>query len=286
MIGELYRYNGEWKFNAIGAGYSGGLQALCSSYGIETEAAKPAPPAAEKDKPAPPSSRSAHMDKPAPPAPERQSTPAPAAPVQPLNLKLSKIELKKKGEKINLEKKSGGLGEILINLNWNQQTKKSGFFGKTSTGVDLDLACLYELKNGNKGVVQALGDSFGSLNREPYIMLDGDDRTGAVNTGENIRINGSKVADIKRILVFTFIYKGVSNWSEADGIVTLKQNGGPDIVVKLDEFDSKLPMCAIAMIENQGDETFSIERIVRHFSGHKDLDAAYGWGMRWVAGSK
>lgn len=34
VLGELYRHNGEWKFNAIGAGYSGGLQALCNSFGI------------------------------------------------------------------------------------------------------------------------------------------------------------------------------------------------------------------------------------------------------------
>lgn len=34
VLGELYRHNGEWKFNAIGAGYSGGLQALCNGYGL------------------------------------------------------------------------------------------------------------------------------------------------------------------------------------------------------------------------------------------------------------
>lgn len=34
-VGELYRHNGEWKFNAIGSGYQGGLAALCASYGIE-----------------------------------------------------------------------------------------------------------------------------------------------------------------------------------------------------------------------------------------------------------
>lgn len=37
VFGELYKHNGEWKFNAIGSGYQGGLAALCASYGIETE---------------------------------------------------------------------------------------------------------------------------------------------------------------------------------------------------------------------------------------------------------
>lgn len=35
IFGELYKNNNEWKFNAIGCGYQGGLAALCSNYGIE-----------------------------------------------------------------------------------------------------------------------------------------------------------------------------------------------------------------------------------------------------------
>ena len=34
VVGELYRHNGEWKFNAIGSGFSGGLHALCKNYGV------------------------------------------------------------------------------------------------------------------------------------------------------------------------------------------------------------------------------------------------------------
>ncbi len=36
VVGEIYRYNGEWKFNAVGSGFQGGLAALCANYGIET----------------------------------------------------------------------------------------------------------------------------------------------------------------------------------------------------------------------------------------------------------
>ncbi|MBO5264791.1 MAG: TerD family protein [Ruminococcus sp.] len=35
VVGEIYRINGEWKFNAIGSGFQGGLAALCGHYGIE-----------------------------------------------------------------------------------------------------------------------------------------------------------------------------------------------------------------------------------------------------------
>lgn len=35
VVGELYRNNGQWKFNAIGSGFQGGLAALCGHYGIQ-----------------------------------------------------------------------------------------------------------------------------------------------------------------------------------------------------------------------------------------------------------
>ena len=37
VVGELYRHNGDWKFNAIGSGFQGGLAALCGHYGIDAE---------------------------------------------------------------------------------------------------------------------------------------------------------------------------------------------------------------------------------------------------------
>lgn len=37
VFGELYKNGAEWKFNAIGSGYQGGLAALCGSFGVEVE---------------------------------------------------------------------------------------------------------------------------------------------------------------------------------------------------------------------------------------------------------
>ena len=34
VFGEIYRHSGEWKFKAVGQGYSGGLAALARQYGI------------------------------------------------------------------------------------------------------------------------------------------------------------------------------------------------------------------------------------------------------------
>ena len=37
IIGEIYRHKGTWKFNAVGAGFSGGLKALCKNFGLEVD---------------------------------------------------------------------------------------------------------------------------------------------------------------------------------------------------------------------------------------------------------
>lgn len=34
VVCEIYRRNGEWKFNAVASGYKGGLEALCRNYGV------------------------------------------------------------------------------------------------------------------------------------------------------------------------------------------------------------------------------------------------------------
>ncbi|WLR52721.1 TerD family protein [Bacillus tianshenii] len=35
VVCELYRHGDDWKFNAIGSGFSGGLASLCRNYGLE-----------------------------------------------------------------------------------------------------------------------------------------------------------------------------------------------------------------------------------------------------------
>ena len=281
VLGEVYRYKGSWKFNATGAGFSGGLAALCNNFGIEVKDTAPPPP------PEPPkpkintsrerlpnvNSRREKITIPPPPKP-REETPPP-----------KKVELRK-GQKISLVKKGNSLGEIVINLNWSQPPKKTGFFSRfMRNAIDLDLACLFELKDGNIGAVQALGNIFGDLNKPPYIALDGDDRTGAVAAGETIRVNGKFADKIRRILVYTFIYEGAANWEEAKGVVTLNCPGSPELIVRMDEYGSKKRVCAIALLENIGG-TFSVEKIIEFFDDSEQMDRAFHWGLRWSVGFK
>lgn len=197
---------------------------------------------------------------------------------------LSKVTLTKSAPSVSLTKGKGAGGQLRINLNWNAGGGR-GFFAK-SKAVDLDLGCLWETADGKKGVVQALGNSFGSLQQPPYVLLDGDDRSGTTSGGENLLVNLDHLGDIKRLLVFAFIYEGAPNWAAADALVTLFPQGAAPIEVRLDEHAQNAKSCAIALLTNSGG-ALNIQREIRYLPGvQKDLDNAYGWGMRWTAGSK
>lgn len=135
--------------------------------------------------------------------------------------------------------------------------------------------------------MQALGDAFGAYNDPPFVFLKGDDRSGAVTDGEWLEINGDMWEHFSRILIYAFIYEGVANWQETDGVVRVMVPNQPEIEVKMNEVagNTRDGMCAVALLENVGGE-IKVSREVRFFPGHEYMDDAYKWGMRWVAGSK
>lgn len=249
VFGELYRRQGLWKFRAVGQGFNGGLAPLARSFGIDVAETEAPPP-----------------------------TPPPAQP--PTQVRLTKVTLEKHSPTVNLEKKGSSFGEIAINLNWSRA--RGWMSGKA---VDLDLGCLFELADGRKGVVQALGNVFGDYDSPPYIALSGDDRTGDVSEGETLRINGAKWAELKRVCIFANIYDGVPNWQKTDGVVLVTMPDQPPIEVRLDEGRNDRRLCGIVMLENQGGG-LKVSRLVNYVGDQEKLDHAYGWGLRWRAGTK
>lgn len=266
ILGECYLRNGAWKFRAIGQGFNGGLGPLAGHFGVTIKDDPDQAPAPAAAPPSPP---------PPPPEPPRPA----AAPVS-----LTKITLEKR-KPVSLDKPGGDFGEILINLNWDKGNKKGGWLSRGSGGIDLDLGCMLELADGSKTVVQALGGNFGAFNQPPWAQLMGDDRTGASTTGENLRINGSHWKDFRRALIFAFIYEGVPNWAQANGVVTIRIPGQPELVTHMESQGSSEGMCAIAMLENDRGG-IRASKLVEYFQAHPQMDQAYGFGFRWKAGSK
>ena len=274
ILAEVYRKDGVWRFGAVGQGFNGGLSALLKHFG-GTEAGPASTPA-----------------------------PTPTAAPQTNKVSLSKVTLEKRGDKVSLDKKAGGrgFGRIHVNLNWNHSgaapaaPAKTGFLAKLtgavggSTGIDLDLGCMYEMADGRPGLVQALGNAWGEFDQPPYIKLEADDRTGQSKDGENLIINGDRFTDIKRALIFAFIYKGAANWAATDGVVTINMPEQAPIEVRLDGGGDQM-MVAIAMIENRSG-SMQVTKLTEYFSqqgkesAHQIMDRKFGFGLRWTTGKK
>lgn len=169
---------------------------------------------------------------------------------------------------------------VLINLNW-----ESGEGVLSKKKIDLDLGCLVELTDGYKDVVQPLGKSFGSENKPPYVFLDKDDRSGESPDGENMSFfRGDK---IERAVIFTTIYSGADSFQDIkNGRLTIKQEGNIDIVVILNDLDSKgKNLCSVAKITKEKDG-LRITKEERYFKSQSNCDEFYGFGFEWSPGKK
>ncbi|MFI1755225.1 TerD family protein [Streptomyces sp. NPDC020571] len=298
VLGEFYRRQGAWKFRAVGQGYDSGLEGLATDYGISVDEPQQARPAPAPPAPVPPApAPSAPMAPPVPPAfPAAPPPQAPSAsPAQPV--RLTKVTLTKAAPSVSLTKQGGTSGAMRVNLNWQVRKQFSGWARKLGRPVamhddlDLDLCCLYELSDGSKGVVQALGNAFGALHQPPFIHLDGDDRTGALSTGENLTISLDHQRYFRRILVFVTIYEGARSFADLHATVTLQPQYGAPVDFSLDECTVPSTVCALALITNTGSDLV-VQREARYLvpergvSPQRTVDHAYGWGMNWTPGRK
>lgn len=259
MMCEIYRHKDGWRIGTIGAGFEGGLAKLVEHFGGQVGSPAPAPAPSTSPSPA------------APPAPEKKP------------ISLSKITLEKSRPSISLEKKGDSFGEIVLNLNWNQR-QTGGLFAKTQS-VDLDLGVLFEMQDGRKGIVQALGNTFGDFSDFPWIALSGDDRTGTNANGETIRINGRHFDKIKRLGVFALIYEGAVNWQQTDGVVRMTLPGQPEIEVRMDEGKNAHRVCGISIIDNVGGK-MEVRRHMSYYPNQQPFADEIGIRLNWTTGTK
>ncbi len=274
VLGELYRRAGGWRFRAVGQGYDSGPAGLAADFGVTVDGPGPSTPPPDGDPPSGPA-----------PGVAEPAAPEPGRPV--------KVTLTKARPTVSLTKQGGISGVMRVHLGWRGRepvSDRSPAAGRAAP-LDLDLCALYELTDGSKGVVQALGGAFGSLDRPPYIHLDGDDRTGGSEQGENLAVNLDHAGAFRRLLVFVTIYEGADGFAGLHATTTLWPRHGAPVEFSLDECAVPATVCALALIEHSGGELV-VRREARYLvpergvSPQRTVDRAYGWGMRWTPGRK
>ncbi len=285
VLGELYRRAATWRFRAVGQGYASGLAGLATDFGITVDDEPSGSAPRTNPGPAVPSAVPSGTGPAAPSA-------GPSAPAAP-----GRVTLTKDRPAVSLSKQGGISGVMNVGLNWSPGVAapvRGTWFAKAVGAVevsdpDLDLCALYELTDGRKGVVQALGGAFGSMTEAPWMRLDGDDRSGG--RGENITVDLDHRDSFRRILFFVTIYSGATGFAGLRAVCALRPEHGAPVDFRLDECDGPSTVCALALIENTGgdlvvrrESRFLVPR--RGVSPQRTIDQAYGWGMRWTPGRK
>jgi len=257
IIGELY-FKDVWRVGAVGQGFNGGLSALLKHFGGEEIDAAPTPT----------------------PTPAPADSPLPGTP----KVSLSKVTLEKKGDRktISLEKNTE-LQPIRVNLNWDASNKK-GLFGFKKSKADLDLGCFFKMKDGRIGVIQPLGNSFGSKTQFPFIQLDKDDRSGNASDGENLTIYRPDLVEL--VVIIAMIYEGAPDFSSVNGRLTIIDPKGNEVLIPLNAPDPRICFCAAASFRNTGNHLDLIKEEKYFLNGHKEADQHYGFGFKWTTGSK
>ena len=185
-----------------------------------------------------------------------------------------------------------GFKYILIGASWdNVQPQEEGLISKlvkkaAGNGVDLDVGCLYEMMDGTRGAIQAFGEKFGNFDNPPYMKLSGDERTGdAKGHDEHILVNGAHWQDIKRVLVYLYIYSGAPRWAEINPRIVLDVPGEEDLCVTLSAYNDALTICAVGGLENVRGG-IKLTNYTEYFPGHAEMDRAFGFGLEWDDGKK
>jgi tellurite resistance protein TerA len=200
------------------------------------------------------------------------------------------------GQTLVIDPRAEGFKKIRIGGAWqNIVLEEAGFFSKLlkkvrKQGVDLDIGCLYELQNGERGAIQAFGEMFGDYEAAPYIALSGDDRTGDDHDDDDgedevLTVNGAHWNDIRRMLIYFYIYDGASSWAEIKPQVQIRVPGEQPMVITPHTYKSELAVCAVAGIENQRGG-IKVTNYTEYYPGHAEMDRAHGYGLEWDDGEK
>lgn len=204
--------------------------------------------------------------------------------------------LARRGDTIAISPPPEGFPNFTIAAAWdNRSVPDKSFLGKLfkrnhKANVDLDLGCLYELHDGQKGALQAFGNLHGTLDYPPFMQLSDDDRTGdaALEKGaddELLTVSGLNWSKIKRVLIYTYIYSGADDFFDVKPQIQIRIPNQTPMLVTLGAKHLDCDICAVASLENVRNG-IRLTNHTEYFHGHAEMDRAFGFGIEWADGQK
>jgi len=172
--------------------------------------------------------------------------------------------------------------DIVISMRWDakQTSVHHGanlFVGENFSPItDLRLGCLYELHNGQRGIVQSINeDLLGSFHGVPYIAVLRSESEQV----EQLTINPRYQHKLHRYLIYTLMAEGHNNWSTLNVEIEFQLAQSQKRCFSPDTLMMK-PIYAVAMLQFEHGE-ITITPLNEYFESLPELDKAYGWGLLW-----
>ncbi|WP_380784838.1 TerD family protein [Sphingomonas sp. R86521] len=273
----LYRRNGAWKFRADGQGFNSGLAQLARSFGIDVDEGDPAPPAVHQIvQPVPmPAAKPAVVPS-ATPEPIGSFADLVSEAPRPLRRDDGSTRLSAATPSAHWRGSTPAeFGEISVRLDWDSQC--GGLEGRPRP-LEVGLGCHYELQDGRNGVVQSW-DGNGQFDTAPFIHL-AHGETGGTRGDQKIRVNGGEWSAIRKLTMFAYIMSGAPSWHTASVSLAVATSGEAPVSISFEGGPDGNSIVALLTMHNRNGE-IDFARVMRFATGHQELDAELGWGLRW-----
>jgi stress response protein SCP2 len=236
VIGELYLHKEEWKFNAIGSGFNGGLAALCTNYGIEVA-----------DENVEALQENVHEE--AVHTPNHPSfTEANTAPesVQPLPRRAAlRREILQSYETITIRNSS----KLMAKLQWDNPNN------------DLDLYCFYITASGNINKIYCKRQS--SSQSSPYISITGD---SAIHATETVTIQETHELKYVLFAAYSTLSDGIGSFKSMRARIVIENEAGQSIIAPLYVNNATASWVAIAKIDFTPSDSMQVSHVETYFA--------------------
>lgn len=232
IVSELYRHQDNWKVKSVCQGFNEGITQLEKQYNISLSLSQGTSGVAK---------------------PESQDE------VKPVNQTLHAVSEQ----------------DILVTLTWDNQLNPHDPINNMldfNPITDMRIGAFYELRNGQRGLVQSYGEEHGSYHGIPYIQAVSNEEKRV----QQLQINTQYWHKSYRILVYCFILEGLSQWNKLGASIDFNKLDQ----ININSYRCDQPLCAVAMIERV-DKQYKLTPLLEFFDSLAVMDQAYGWGLPW-----
>ena len=180
-------------------------------------------------------------------------------------------------------------GAMHLTLGWsNQPTDPRSVRAGLKRSTDLHLGCLWEMNDGESGVVQSLGGGSDHAPGHGSTVLRLGPRSET--QGETVTVALAQVNRLKRLVLFVYAYSRTPEWGVLSPVLVAEVKGA-SVEMRLDReadvIDPDEPrgsICVLASVHRVGDELV-LRREAEMLYGQQSVAAeVFGWDLAWADG--